>query len=161
MKRTIGLLVVVVFALSAFSVSASDIAVQINGVSRHQGECTEACNEDNEGFGVEVREDDDGSLIDVYAAGTLMNSMSDRSYYAGMAKAYRVGRRVSFSAGAFLGLVYYPTADIDTNGLVPAILPFASLDLGGPRVNALYIPPITDKVVGAWFFQMAIPIYTP
>lgn len=130
--------------------------MQLNGVSRHDGNCTETCNENNEGLGIEIRENNNQN-VDIYAVGTMINSENDRSWYVGLAKANRFGSKQSVSIGAFLGMIYYPTSTW-LNGFVPAVLPFLSVDMGMSRFNVLYIPPVSGNVAAAWFFQVVIPL---
>jgi len=120
-------------------------SLQVNGISRHDGYCNgEPCNERNAGLGVQY---EDGHAF--YAAGSLINSLNNRSWYAGGGVQYGTWAR----AGVFAGLVTYPSAKINP---VPALLPVLTLQKTQMYgVNALYIPPVFG-ITPAWLFQLKI-----
>src|SRR5713226_9941157 len=124
---------------------ADEWSLQINSTSIHHGECEIKCNQDNRGLGIQ-RDHIENGVIKTLTVGTLINSINDRSYYAGGAYKYQRG---PLSAGVFGGLVYYKS---DTLNLWPALLPIASLYFKHFGINALYIPTLRKDAPSALFF---------
>ena len=130
---------------------ADDTYLQISGASYHFGACRFTCNEDNRGLGIQRDFTNDG-VIKTLAVGTLINSVNDRSYYAGGAYKYKYG---PLSLGAFGGVVYYKSSQ---ENLWPALLPMASLNFKHLGINVLYIPAVRSDIVPALFFQLVVKL---
>lgn len=125
----------------------------MNGVSRHADESRQF-NERNTGIGVEyteVRERD----VRRYLGGTLINSMGDRTWYAGgvMARRFRLGRAAHLDAGIFAGALTYPSA---ASNVWPALLPVLTFGTEHVAVNAVYIPAVGDKGAAATLLQLTL-----
>jgi len=133
--------------LLAGQARADEWSLQINGISRHQGECRVQCNENNTGIGIERNWLDDGYLQSI-VADTLINSLNDRSYYAGGATRLKFG---PVGVGAFYGLIYYPA---ERSNIWPAVLPMVSVNFKHFGLNAIYIPAVSEDIVPAWLFQL-------
>jgi hypothetical protein len=131
---------------------ADEWSLQINGISHHSGQCRIECNENNKGIGLQYGWTDESGYAKALTAGTLINSMNDRSYYAGGATKLTLG---PVGVGAFYGLIYYPAEQANW---WPALLPILSLDFKHFGINALYIPAVSDQIVPAWLFQLVVPI---
>jgi len=133
---------------------ADETYLQLNGASIHSGECQGGCNEKNWGLGIQrdwVTEEDPG-YIQSLAAGTFINSMRDRSYYAGWSARYKMG---PVGAGVFGGLIYYPA---ERSNYWPALLPMFSLNFKHVGVNAIWLPAVSKEAVPAWFFQFVVKL---
>lgn len=142
-----------------------EFSIQINGASRHDGDCGVPCNENNTGFGFELRETvKDWTTI--LAAGIFKNSIDKQSFYLGGSKTYRWGKEYAIEVGVFVGLLNYAiqlSASEQQQGkrdkvLFPIIIPVMVFDLNYSRMNLLYLPSVSDDITAAWFLQMAIPV---
>lgn len=143
---------------------APEFSIQINGVSRHNGDCGGPCNENNAGFGFEFRETISGWTT-ALAAGAFKNSIDKQSFYFGGAKTYRWGKNYAIEVGIFGGLLNYAIQLNETEQrqgkrdkiLAPILMPIIVFDFNYSRLNLLYLPSVSDDITAAWFLQMVVP----
>lgn len=142
-----------------------EFSIQINGVSRHNGDCSGPCNENNAGFGFELRETI-SKWTTTLTAGTFKNSINRQSFYLGAAKTYRWGAEYAAEIGVFGGLLSYAiqlSASEQQQGkrdkiLAPILMPIVVFDLNYSRLNLLYLPSFSDDITAAWFLQIGVPL---
>lgn len=127
--------------------------LQVSGISYHPGHRGEY-NENNAGLGIQYTELD-GRDVTRYTGGFLQNSMDDRTWYAGAARAWRFGDRAYLDVGFFAGVLTYPSGNAD---VYPAVLPVVTLGYQPVSVNITYLPELGDKTDAAILFQLSIAL---
>lgn len=137
------------------SAQASEWSLQLNGRAIHYSDDDQDLNENNLGLGVQYAWESQGLAdYNFYTAGTLINSLDDRSWYAGGGKLWRlVDSQTKLDVGFVAGLATYPSAD---PSIFPAILPMASFGTEKIAMNIIYIPKIGDDVIPAFLLQLKI-----
>lgn len=151
-NTTLSTLAVAALIVASTAAADGSIALQINAVSHHPGGGD--FHERNTGIGIQLTEAR-GSALRRIAFGTLINSMGDRSWYAGAAFAHRFGEAIRIEPGIFLGAVTYPSSG---RAVLPAILPVLTLGIDGGAINAIYVPPVRGKTVPAVVFQLTLDL---
>lgn len=138
-------------ALTAPAQAADEWALQTSLTSIHPGAHREY-NERNFGLGLRRDFAGQGRTINYLAGGTLKNSMSDTTMYAGG------GQRLRFRSwdghldiGYFAGLITYPSHSPDP---IPALLPLVEIGSGAIGLTALYIPRVKSDGDHAVLFQL-------
>lgn len=121
--------------------------LQVNGISRHRDP---GFNETNTGLGLQ-RTTIDGRRVVRYMGGTLINSMRDRTWYAGAELGYRFAP--GLDVGLVGGVLTYPSAK---NRTLLAVLPMLTIGTNRVALNTIYIPHIANKTHAAVLFQLAI-----
>lgn len=150
----------IVLALSAFSVMADELSVVFNGKAIHQGG---NYNENNWGIGFEYDFHPKEKWFPFIAASTFKDSNKQTSNYAGGGYKYRIplekdkqGWRVD------LGLILFAMTRKDYRNNSPFIgaLPFLSVGTGNLMLNVTYIPQVTPKTVSLFYFQLKYKVLT-
>lgn len=153
-NMTKGLAAVPLALLFAATASADVTwAIQVNGLSWHANQRDyngEKFNGINTGIGVQITQPviDQPNTFIHWTAGTLINSMDDRSWYAGTTVVRRWGEIWQFEAGLFFGAITYPSYE---NGWFIAPAPFLSFGTQHVGLNAIVLPPIGDLPAAALF----------
>ena len=151
------MLMLILLSLFTVTVSAEEevsVSLQINGVSWHSRSKPngEDYNAANSGLGVQFSKFALGNKDIVLSAtvGTMINSMEDRSWYAGGIVARRwSGESWHLDTGIFLGVLTYPSYEQGWLIIPAPILSFGTKHLG---VNITGILPV-DNIPAAVFIQ--------
>lgn len=138
-----------------------DFSVQINGVSRHSERRADGShyNEVHTGIGVQYSQlvvGEKNTYVHL-TGGTLINSMDDRSWYAGAGVTRRWGDVWFVEAGLALGIMSYPSYE---HGVVIIPAPLLSFGTRAYGINAVYLPSVNDLPAAA-FLQFRIGVLTP
>lgn len=138
-----------------------DVSIQISGLSRHSERQADGSryNEENTGIGVQYSQLVAGKK-NTYVhltAGTLINSMEDRSWYAGAGITRRWSEVWFIEAGMILGIMSYPSYEFGAVVLPAPLLSFGTRRYG---INAVYLPAINDLPAAA-FIQLRIGLLAP
>lgn len=149
------LLRVFVLLVLTSSAHAGDWFLQVNGRSDHHGKAERELNEGNYGLGLQYNWESSGvGDVNFLAGGTLINSVEDRSWYAGGGKLWGLWNS-PVDVGFIAGLIHYPSAEHPT---FPAILPMVHVGNEWVGVNAMYIPEVTDEVTAATLYQLLVSL---
>lgn len=148
-------LFIVVMSLSSFQVAAEELFAVINGKAIHEGSGN--YNENNWGLGFEYDLKQEDKWIPFVAGSSFKDSNSNMSNYLGGGYKYRIpfdnkkdGWRVDLSLIAFL----MTRKDYNNNDPFIGALPFVAIGTGKVMLNMTYIPKVTPKTVGLFYFQL-------
>ena len=146
---------ILLMSIGAFNVSAEELFLVLNGKSIHDG--NKNYNEENWGVGFEYDLKPDNSWIPFIAGSTFKDSNSQVSNYVGAGYKYRIplesdkeGWRVDFSIIAF----FMTRKDYRDNQPFFGALPFVAVGTSNVMLNISYIPKVTPKTVGLFYFQL-------
>ena len=146
---------IVLMSIGAFNVSAEELFLVLNGKSIHDG--NKNYNEENWGVGFEYDLKPDNRWIPFVAGSTFKDSNSQVSNYVGAGYKYRIplesdkeGWRVDFSIIAF----FMTRKDYRDNQPFFGALPFVAVGTSNVMLNISYIPKVTPKTVGLFYFQL-------
>lgn len=155
----IGLMIVI--SLVAFSVTADELSIVLNGKAIHQG--SNNYNEKNWGIGFEYDFKQEDRWIPFVAASTFKDSNKETSNYAGGGYKYRIplendknGWRIDLAVIAFV----MTRKDYRNNDPFIGVLPFVAIGTGNLMLNVTYIPQVTPKTVSLFYFQLKYKILT-
>jgi len=145
----------VVMSIYAINVSADDLMLVINGKAIHQG--NKNYNEDNWGLGFEYDFKEDKGWVPFVAGSRFKDSNSQMSNYLGGGYKYRIplddakdGWRIDLSLIAFL----MTRKDYKNNDPFFGAIPFVAIGTERVMLNMSYIPKVTPKTVGLFYFQL-------
>ena len=147
-----GIILVILLLASGSALAGPDISLQLNLTSAHIRPQRDY-NTDNRGIGIQA-DWTDGHRISSLAAGELINSLDDLSWYVGTGYRYRFGSLDAHAdIGAFVGIIRYQTLVRD---IWPALVPL--VELGTTHVSAVfvYLPKMYPAGAAAVLLQMRI-----
>lgn len=154
MKNLFIASLVVIAGYAAPARCEGTLNLQLN-IASHHFDAERDFNESNRGVGIEFELAAD-TVRPYVAAGTLVNSMNDRSWYLGGGHRFAIGNRNAFVAlGYFAGLLTYPSSG---ESVIPAVLPTLQIGSRGYAVSAIYVPRIGDKTTAAALIQARVPL---
>lgn len=152
-------LVVVSMAFS-FSLSADELYLVLNGKAIHDSN-VENYNEKNWGLGFEYDFKPQSRWIPFVAGSSFKDSNRQISNYLGAGYKYRIpldntkdGWRVDLSFVAF----FMTRRDFKNNKPFIGGLPFVAIGTSRAMLNIAYIPKVTPKSVGLFYFQLKFKI---
>ena len=147
---------VVVFLWSTFAVNAEELYLILNGKAIHNSSPVKY-NEKNWGLGFEYDFKPQSRWIPFVAGSSFKDSNNQTSNYLGGGFKYRIplenskdGWRVDLS---FIGF-FMTRRDFNNNQPFFGALPFVSIGTNRVMLNATYIPRVTPKSVGLFYFQL-------
>lgn len=154
-KNMLKVVFVVMMLMTAIQASAEELFVVINGKSIHNGNTK--YNEDNWGLGFEYDMKPDKQWIPFVAGSTFKDSNDQTSNYLGGGYKYRIplenekeGWRIDLSLIAFL----MTRKDYRDNQPFVGALPFVAIGTSKVMLNVTYIPKVTPKSAGLFYFQL-------
>lgn len=150
-NMTKGLAAIPLALLATTANADLEWSLNINGLSWHAESRDyngEKFNSVNAGVGVQITQPviDQPNTFIHWTAGTLINSMNDRTWYAGPTFIRRWGDAWRFEAGLFFGLVTYPSYE---RGWLIAPAPFLSVGTQRIGLNASIMPPVGELPAAA------------
>ncbi len=152
--------VAVIFTVCSFPLSADELSLVINGKAIHDKGPIKY-NEKNWGVGFEYDFKPTSRWIPFVAGSTFKDSNKQTSNYLGGGYKYRIpledakdGWRVDLSFIAF----FMTRRDYNNNQPFFGALPFISIGTSRVMLNMTYIPRVTPKTVGLFYFQLKIKI---
>jgi len=147
---------VFVLFVNTFNVFSDELSLVINGKSIHDSN-TNNYNEDNWGLGFEYDFKPDDKWIPFVAGSSFKDSNDQTSNYLGGGYKYRFPLDNDKQGWRFdLGIIGFMMTrhDYKNNSAFFGAIPFVSIGTGSVMVNVTYIPKVTPKTVGLFYFQL-------
>jgi len=152
-------LFIVIMSLGSFQVAAEEFFLVLNGKAIHEGNTN--YNENNWGLGFEYDMKQESKWIPFVAGSSFRDSNDQISNYLGGGYKYRIplendkeGWRVDLSLIAFV----MTRRDYQNNKPFIGALPFIAIGTSKVMLNLSYIPKVTPKTVGLFYFQLKFKI---
>lgn len=146
---------IVLISCVSFQVNADELYAVINGKAIHTGSGN--YNEDNWGLGFEYDFKPEAKWVPFAAGSSFKDSNDQVSNYLGGGYKYRIplekdkkGWRVDFSLIAF----FMTRKDYKDNQPFIGALPFVAIGTSSVMLNMTYIPKVTPKTTGLFYFQL-------